>query len=194
MSGYTRAYCLQDGIQRFFHFLLEQISLVANLANLRFSRLYRCHLLYNRANARYLLEMDMRAGRSAGVSRKSYHRAGVHQITCTNSESGVMPVQCAISVGMFHNHRCTITATSAGENNSTFAGSPYRGADRDGNVYTAVEVKLTASEGIYPPPDSGSDNAVLYWQIDVGLSSRRQSQENYYGEEEARLHISFSIQ
>lgn len=191
MSVYTRPYRLQEGIHGCFHLLLKKISLVSYLSNLRLSRRYRCHLLFNRATARYLFEMDMRACRSAGIPRKSYHRTGFHQITLTYSDSGVMPVQCAISVGVFHNHRFTITAARAGGNNSTFAGSPYRSADRDGNVYPPVEAKLSASERIYPPPDSGSDNAVLYGQIDVRLSCRRQSQEDYYGEEEAGLHISF---
>jgi hypothetical protein len=84
-----------------------------------------------------------------------------------------MPIECAISIGMFDDDGGSITAADSGKYNSPSAGSPYRSSDRDGDIDPAVKDQLTAAERVYPPAYSGSHDTVLHRQVTIRTSCYR---------------------
>ncbi len=166
----------EDRIDRFIYLLLQQVSLITIVGKLWYGRFCCFSRFYGGSAAWQLFEMHMRAGRPAGIPRESHDRAGFNRIAGTDSNQSVVPIQGAISVGMFNDDGVTIAATITSKNDSTFTGGMNWCANRDSNIDPTVKDKLATSEWVNPPSNPRGNDAVLYRQIKIRQRHEREIQ------------------
>lgn len=90
-----------------------------------------------------------------------------------------MPIESAVSIGMFDDDSGSIPVTDSCKYYTPFAGGPYRGADRNCDISAAVEETFAASKRIDPPSNSRRHDTVLYRQVTIRKRNERQRQQHH---------------
>jgi hypothetical protein len=140
--------------------------------------------LFKLTPTRQLLEVDIGAGRSAAIPRKSHHRSGGNDFSSTYANQGIMPVEGAIPIIMLYNDGHAIAMAITGEHDSARADGTNRSANRHGNIYPPVEDKPATAKGVKTQTNAGGDYAILYRQIYSGHGRARQIQPHKQGNEQ----------